>query len=159
MPESSHFFNEARDILDRYLEAEGLRKTPERYLILGTVYEQTAHFDAETLHSLMKAAGHRVSKATIYNCLELLLSCDLITKHRFSEDGTALYEKAHGFRQHDHLICTECKRVLEFCDPRIQQIKESAGEFLGFDVIHHSLLLYGRCTAKNCTYNKSLSCA
>lgn len=92
----------------------------------------------------MKAQNYRVSRATVYNTLELLVSCNLVTKHQFGKN-TARYEKAYGYRQHDHIICVKCGKVLEFCDPRIQQIKNMMGELMKFNVTHHSLNLYGTC--------------
>jgi Fur family transcriptional regulator, ferric uptake regulator len=97
----------------------------------------------------MKTRNYRVSRATVYNTLELLLSCDLIKRHQFGKN-LALYEKSYGFKQHDHLICTDCGQVNEFCDPRVQQIKDMMGEIMGFQITHHSLNLYGHCTKANC---------
>ncbi len=96
------------------------------------------------LYIHMKNSNYRVSRATVYNTLELLVSCDLITKHQFGKNLTQ-YEKSHGFKQHDHLICVDCGKVIEFCDPRIQQIKTTMGELLNFKVLYHDLNLYGRC--------------
>ena len=56
-----------------------------------------------------------------------------------------MYEKAYMYRQHDHLICQDCEHVFEFCDPRLQQIQQMAGEILKFDIDRHSLTLYGKC--------------
>lgn len=97
----------------------------------------------------MKNQNYRVSRATVYNTLELLVSCDLITKHQFGKN-LAQYEKSYGFKQHDHLICLDCEDVVEFCDPRIQQIKSMMGEILQFEITHHSLNLYGKCQRLNC---------
>lgn len=92
----------------------------------------------------MKSKKYRVSRATIYNTIEHLLACGLITRHQFGKTP-AQFEKSYSFRQHDHLICIDCERVLEFCDPRIQQIQSKMGEILGFTITHHSLNLFGKC--------------
>ena len=92
----------------------------------------------------MKNKKYRVSRATVYNTLELLVSCDLVTKHQFGRN-MAQFEKSYGYKQHDHLICIECSKVIEFCDPRIHQIQTMIGDLMKFQVKHHSLNLYGVC--------------
>ncbi len=135
---------EVKNIFSAYLERKELRKTTERYTILEEIYKRDDHFEAEALFNFFKKKKFNISRATVYNTLELLVSCDLVKKHQFGKN-LAQYEKSYGYKQHDHIICVDCKKVVEFCDPRIQNIKSMMGELLNFKITHHSLNMYGIC--------------
>jgi len=141
---------EIREIFATYLLKNKQRKTPERFAILEEIYKRDDHFDAETLYQHLKEKEYNVSRATVYNTLDLLESCELVTKHQFGNNATHQYEKAYRYKQHDHMICVNCGQVLEFCDPRIQQIQSKIGDLLNFEISHHSLVLYGICQKEHC---------
>ncbi len=149
METETNTLEEVKKIFIAYLERKSLRKTPERFAILEEIYTRGGHFDVESLYISMKNKNYRVSRATVYNTLDILVDCDLVIKHQFGKN-LAQYEKAYGYKQHDHLICTDCHKVIEFCDPRIQNIQNMIGDLLKFNIVHHSLIFYGDCQNANC---------
>ncbi|MFT7611410.1 MAG: Fur family ferric uptake transcriptional regulator [Parvicellaceae bacterium] len=133
--------DKVESLFAEYLNEKGHRKTPERFAILKEIYTYNGHFDIETLYVKMKDQNYRVSRATLYNTIELLLDCKLVTKHQFGSN-LAYFEKSYASKQHDHIICTDTGEVIEFCDPRIQSIKDTLETLFDINISHHSLYIY-----------------
>ncbi len=136
-----------REVLTKYMEARQMRKTHERYALLEYVYNYDGHFDVDTFYKHLKENGCNVSRATVYNTLEVFLDAGLVRKHHFT-DKTAHYEKAYFNKSHDHLIILndegEIEEILEFCNPRIESIKSDLEKFMNVKIENHDLYLYAK---------------
>ena len=135
-------YEEVKAIFTEHLRLKKYRKTQGRYDILKEIYSMDEHFEVELLYLNLKAKNYHISRATIYNTIDLLLESGLIVKHSFGNKAGS-YEKSYGNRQHDHIINLKTQEVTEFLDPRIQEIVASLANLYNFDVSHYSFTLYG----------------
>lgn len=133
-----------KQIFTEYLKANGHRKTPERFAILDTIYSIDGHFDIDMLYSQMNDHERfRVSRATLYNTIILLINAKLVIKHQFS--NSSQYEKSFNRETHHHQICTQCGNVTEFQNEKLQSVIDNA-KLSRFQSSHYSLYIYGMCS-------------
>ena len=126
-----------------YLVENKCRKTPERYAILNLIYSEHRHFDMDSLYGEMKEKNFRVSRATLYNTMQLLLACNLVLKHQFGQN-ISFYERAYNNDLHHHLICTSCHTIREHKNIELKSIIQNR-KIRNFTTSHYSLYIFGTC--------------
>jgi Fur family transcriptional regulator, ferric uptake regulator len=145
---------EIKNTFIRYLKNKGHRITNERLLILDSALEMKSHFDADELYFKMKGGYIRASRATVYKTLELMSECNILSKHNFKGER-ARFETKYGKGRHYHIICLNCKRIVEFEDPGIEKIQEKICKKHNFELIDHTLQVFAVCSDKEkCEYRK-----
>ena len=147
--------NLAHESFRKYLKKEEHRITPERFEVLDYALEYKGHFGADELFLEMKTNKSNVSRATVYNTLELLASCYLLAKRNFGENKSR-YESNFNKVSHDHLICISCGTIKEFSEPKIEKIVEDVAQKLGFETSGYSFNIFGKCTNPNCKLKKNV---
>ncbi|MDO4948667.1 MAG: transcriptional repressor [Bacteroidales bacterium] len=140
-----HVNEAARQELTRYLTQHNLRKTQERYAMLDAIFGTKGHFTAEDFYEHMERNFmFHVSRATIYNNLEIFMKANLVNKLQLGL--TTVYEKVDVSRPHIHLVCTTCGKTVEVRDKSIHE-SLIAKKVRGFSISHYSVCLYGFCSA------------
>lgn len=134
-----------RAAFTEYLRVKKLRKTPERFAILDKVCVMNMHFDIETLYAAIEADGFHVSRATLYNTLELFTDCGIVRRHQFGTQS-ASYERVVGDSCHLHLICRGCGKIKEVKDPELVRFINSR-RYSAFNATFFNLYVYGTCNA------------
>ena len=135
---------EAR-IFEKYLRSKGLKFTAQRRWILKKVITKHDHFEADDLVTDFRREGRRLSRATVYRTLPLLVESGLIREVEFGE-VRAHYEPTMGHKHHDHLICIKCGNVIEFRDDAIEKLQNDVCRKHGFQVQSHNLEIKGYCS-------------
>ena len=132
------------EIFRRFLQAKGLRETPQRELILLEFLGREQHATAEELYDIVKLRDRTIGQATVYRVLKLLCEAGLAREVDFG-DGGRRYEHQYGHRHHDHLVCTACRKTIEIVDPEIELLQERLAKNAGFLLRDHEMYLYGLC--------------
>lgn len=133
-----------REIFRKYLERRGLKLTAERQALFDELFVRHEHFEADELLVRLRSKHTKISRATIYRTLDLLVDSGIVGRVRIGESGYR-YERLRAGDHHDHLICNECGRVIEFREPQIEKLQDDVYARYGFVAISHSHQLRGIC--------------
>lgn len=150
---------EAKDVrwfwegLEGYLSRKQLKQTKQRKIVVEYFLKLDRHIYAEELHEALRADGHNIGLATVYRTLNLVREAGLVEQKSFN-DGRSIYEISSPDEHHDHLICLDCDRVVEFEQEEIEELQKKIAEQNGFDLESHRLDLFGRCRVKDCAYKQ-----
>lgn len=136
--------NAAVATFSRFLEENGLRKTPERFAILDKAFSLNSHFSIDALYHAVVDSGYHVSRTTIYNTVEVLVSAGILLRHNFANQP-AQYERISGVTGHHHLICNRCGKIREIREPEIDSLLSSR-HFGTFSPLRSELNIYGLCS-------------
>ena len=135
----------ARDILTKYLKSTGKKRaTQERNAILDAVMSTQGHFDAEGLYYRLVSNKVKVSRATVYNTLDLLQECGLVSKYRFTENSSR-YERSFGRPHHHHMVCLECGDIFEFVNDRLERLQIEVCTEKNFSPQSSTVQIFGTC--------------
>jgi Fur family ferric uptake transcriptional regulator len=142
-------YDALRGRLSAHMEKLGLRSTAQRRLVTDTFFRSRGHLSIEELLALVRKEEPGVGYATVYRTLKLLASSGVAYERHFG-DGISRYEIAHEDEHHDHLICTDCGKIVEFENDEIERLQNEVAKKQGFRITRHKLELYGECTRSNC---------
>ena len=137
-------YDKALEFFTTYLRHNDLKMTRERRLILKEIFSANTHLEAEDLLLRFRRKGEKVSRATIYRTFDLLLKANLIVKSDFGHNHYH-YERLFGRKTHDHMICSDTGKVIEFSDNRLEELLEAICRQHHFKMTHRSLQLFGTC--------------
>lgn len=130
--------------LSSYMERRGLRSTAQRRLVTDVFFRSEGHLSIEDVLERVRRKDPKVGYATVYRTLKLLKESGLAYERHFG-DGVSRYEVAHADEHHDHLICMECGKIVEFEDDRIEHLQDELARSHGFQLRRHKHELYGVC--------------
>ena len=155
-----HFQKEVEkemEIFEDLLKKDGLKVTAQRLLVAEKIFSLHSHFTAESLSDMFKDKRDEISKATIYRILSIMVKANLLIENDFGKDYK-YYEHIIGHEHHDHIICMDCNRIVEFFEPKIEDLQEKIAESNDFTIKGHSLNIYANCKkGSSCEHLNSTS--
>ncbi len=126
------------------ISEEGLKATKQREKILNIFLNSSGHKNLSQIYAQVAKTDPKIGYTTVYRTLRLLTHLGLATQRKFA-DGETRYEPTSEGTHHDHLICLDCGRIIEFEDQTLEALQNSIAQHHHFTVFHHRMELYGRC--------------
>lgn len=145
MGKKKETFVKEKEIFLEHIQKAGLRRTAQRDLILEIFLSTEEHLTSEDLYWLVQKKDPSIGHTTVYRTMKLLTEAGLAREVRFGDNKT-YYEHHYNHAHHDHMICTECGRVIEFFSAKIEELQDQMADKFGFKPTHHSLRLWGICS-------------
>ena len=145
MPKKKYDLSKEKEIFLEHIQKAGLRRTGQRDLIMEIFLRNEEHLTSEDLYWLVQKQDPTVGHTTVYRTLKLLTEAGLAREVRFGDNRT-YYEHHFEHQHHDHMICTECGKVIEFYSPDIEELQDQMADKFKFRPTHHSLRMWGVCS-------------
>ncbi|HEV2914512.1 MAG TPA: transcriptional repressor [Pyrinomonadaceae bacterium] len=136
--------SEEQDVFLQHLQKAGLKRTAQRDLILDVFLRTEKHLSSEDLYRLVQAEDQTIGQTTVYRTLKLLTEAGLAREVRFG-DGRTHYEHNYKHQHHDHMICTECGKIIEFYSAELEALQDAMAAKYRFEPTHHLLRILGVC--------------
>jgi Fur family ferric uptake transcriptional regulator len=136
--------NEEKEIFAEFLKAQGLRDTTQRGRILDVFLRTEKHVSVEDLYRIINRSKSRVGYATVHRTMKLMAECGLAREVVF-DDGVARFEHSYRHKHHHHLICTRCRKVIEFSSDAMEKAEKAILDRYGFEMESHHYKIYGLC--------------
>ena len=136
--------SEEIDVLEEYISENNLKITKQRRSVLKIFLESKDHVSVEELYNTVLKTEPKIGLATVYRTLALLTKSGLALEMDFG-DGQKRYESSYRSLHHDHMVCTECGKILEFNHPLIEKYQEEVAKQKNFKITSHKLDLFGLC--------------
>jgi|SRR5690606_6136750 len=139
------------EIVERYMRERGFRWTSQRRLIAEAAFATHEHFNAEELLAMCREIDSNVSRATVYRTLSMLEEAGFVESLDTGEGGRK-FEHVLGHEHHDHMLCGECGKIIEFHDAELEDRKRRIAEELGYRLQSHSLKMVVECLDRSCAH-------
>jgi len=135
--------------LREILHQKNLRYTPQRQEVWDEICATKEHRDAEDIYTSLRKRQTNVSRATVYRTIDILVKNNLVRRLDLG-DGRSRFENKIGIAHHDHIVCLDCRKIVEFMNEKIEELQEQVAKEMGFEIVRHVHQLFGRCLDEKC---------